>query len=73
MPLDLAKLQRGRWSLQESNSKSNAALLLPLKRTLAIALAKIVLEKKFVKLQTSDLGNVDRQSVKFCLCLFFAL
>ena len=34
------------------------------KEDLAIALAEIFVEKKFVKLQTKDLGNVDRQSVE---------
>ena len=34
------------------------------KEDLAITLAEIFVEKKFVKLQTEDLGNVDRQSVE---------
>jgi len=34
------------------------------KEDLAIALAEKFVEKKFVKLQTKDLGNVDRQSVE---------
>lgn len=34
------------------------------KEDLAIALADIFVEKKFVKLQTEDLGKVDRQSVE---------
>lgn len=34
------------------------------KEDLAIALAEIFVEKKFVKLQTKDLGSVDRQKVE---------
>lgn len=34
------------------------------KEDLAIALADIFVEKKFVKLQTEDLGKVDHQSVE---------
>ena len=34
------------------------------KEHLAIALAEIFVEKKFVKLQTEDLRKVDRQSVE---------
>ena len=34
------------------------------KEDLAITLAEIFVEKEFVKLQTEDLGNVDRQSVE---------
>ena len=34
------------------------------KEDLALALAEIFIQKNYVKLQTEDLGNVDRQSVK---------
>ena len=34
------------------------------KEDLALALAEIFIQKNYVKLQTEDLGNVDRESVK---------
>ena len=34
------------------------------KEDLALALAEIFIQKNYVKLQTEDLGNVDRESVE---------
>ena len=34
------------------------------KEDLALALVEIFIQKNYVKLQTEDLGNVDRESVK---------
>ena len=57
-------IEKGQMVSVVKQRKVKCSITSSTKEDLALALAEIFIQKNYVKLQTEDLGNVDRKSVE---------